>query len=109
MQNASWGVRTLIACQLRLSTSTVALVRMLLIKCQRSDGVMEYWSVGRTYEQPPITPGLHDPSTPNLVLVFVLCWLVTRVLGFRPSIFGFVSAFRLRLSDFHLAASPGFA
>ena len=31
MQNASWGVRTLMACQFRFSTSTVAFVSMLLI------------------------------------------------------------------------------
>jgi hypothetical protein len=30
MQNASWGVRTLMACQLRLRTSTVAFVNMLI-------------------------------------------------------------------------------
>jgi hypothetical protein len=32
MQNASWGVRTLMACQLRFSTSTVAFVNMFIIR-----------------------------------------------------------------------------
>jgi len=36
MQNASCGVRTLIGCQLRFSTSTVALVNLLLIQCLRT-------------------------------------------------------------------------
>jgi hypothetical protein len=30
MQNASWGVRTFMACQLRFSTGTVALVNLFV-------------------------------------------------------------------------------
>ena len=42
MQNASWGVRTLIACQLRFSTSTVAFVNMFINVLAQSQ-----------YKQPP--------------------------------------------------------
>src|SRR5438552_17115368 len=58
MQNASCGVRTLIACQLRLSTSTIVLFSMSDINF---NGVMEYRSVGVL--NLVITPLLHHPMS----------------------------------------------
>ena len=43
MQNASFGVRTGMACQLRFSTSTIVLFRMSDINL---NGVMEFWKNG---------------------------------------------------------------
>src|SRR5712671_1723499 len=65
MQNASCGVRTLIACQLRFSTSTIVLFSMSDISL---NGVMEFWRIGVL-----LTPSLHYSNTPCVPAVFVLC------------------------------------
>src|SRR5438876_3192559 len=62
MQNASCGVRTWMACQLRFSTSTIVLFRMSDINL---NGVMEFWKIGVL-----LTPSLHYSNTPCVHSVF---------------------------------------
>ena len=62
MQNASCGVRTWMACQLRFSTNTIVLFKMSDINL---NGVMEFWRIGVL-----LTPSLHYSNTPCVHSVF---------------------------------------
>src|SRR5438552_18281584 len=72
MQKASCGVRTLIACQLRFSTSTIVLFRMSDIKLELGhwgDVGLGYWDMPF-----PTSPYPHHPIHPFPVFpVFVVC------------------------------------
>ena len=68
MQNASCGVRTWMACQLRFSTNTIVLFKMSDINL---NGVMEFWRAGGLL----VPASLRDSTAPitHVFSVFVLC------------------------------------
>ena len=104
MQNASWGVRTLMACQLRFSTSTVAFVNMLLINvlgCLFLVGVGAWLALAAS---PGIAPGPPVSETGTLLITPRGKWspgkvLPLRLLGVGQTRFYFTTGRKLAAGD----------
>src|SRR5947207_64135 len=104
MQNASCGVRTWMACQLRFSTSTILLFSISIIEFLRSDGVLESWRTARS----SIIPRLHRSNYPFLLGVCSLLFSRPRNTRNDAKLNSALVCIAFLAGD-EGAASPGFA
>src|SRR5262245_2612743 len=85
MQNASWGVRTFIACQFRFSTRTVAFVNTLLMQvfaqCHGAEAFVLCWWGDFIRRRLSPRPGRISRVQGKRMRPYVICHMCTTIDG----------------------------